>query len=146
MNSSVSRQYWVICYKGFNGKLVKTVWFIWVMKVGKVYNITRPRRKGQPETPKDRAADSRVRFYCNNTEPWFSHWLTGMKWIHVSRWALQQLIETGLTAYRLVGLPLCYTTILPMETRPGTHVITLHHISKSLVSLHDFTIPLLIHL
>ena len=52
-----------------NGKLVKTVLFIWIMNVGKVSNTSRLRWKGEPETPTDKAADSRVRFYCHNTEP-----------------------------------------------------------------------------
>ena len=37
----------------------------------KASNITRLRWKGELETPKDRAADSRVRFCCHDTEPDF---------------------------------------------------------------------------
>jgi hypothetical protein len=57
-----------------------------------------------------------------------------------------ELIEIPVTGYKLVGLTLCYTTILPMETRPGTRVTTLTRISKFLICHHDFTLPFHIRL
>ena len=41
------------------------------MKVGIVFNISRLLRKGETDTPKNRAANSVVRFSYNVTEPLF---------------------------------------------------------------------------